>query len=491
MLCPSTLAPHPGYAQRDPTRTALYRLVAEQHATFAQVACGDGGVPAFVSEALARFLRCGVLAHGFARFQCDMCKHDHFVPLSCKTRGLCPSCGGRRMMTLTRHLLDATLPHVAMRQWVLSLPHALRYRVAYDQELCTALHRALAAALRKRLRRLARAQGERDAETGAVTFVQRYGGGLNLNPHYHLLGLDGWCCRGPDGELVFQRAPVPTQRDVEELVLDVHARVMRLLEKRGLLEAGADDALAQDTPALSACYEGAVTQRVALGPSKGRPVIKLGVSLARHLATAPQRVERGGQLCARVDGFDLHGRIAFSAQQRERLEELVRYCARPPLANDRLEKRADGRYLLRLKARWRDGTTHLLFEPIELMERLAAQIPKPRINLVLYAGVLAPNAKLRKEVVRYARPKPLSDAPATETQTRAERETWSELMRLTFGLDVLACPRCGGRLKHVVTILDGRVARRILEHVGMSARAPPELPARDPPPFWWVTDAWD
>jgi hypothetical protein len=94
-----------------------------------------------------------------------------------------------------------------------------------------------------------------------------------LNPHYHLIGLDGCFVRGPSGGLAFQRAAAPTQRDVEALVLDVHARVMRLLEKRGLLDASADDALAQNAPALSACYEGAVTQRVALGPSKGRPVI--------------------------------------------------------------------------------------------------------------------------------------------------------------------------------------------------------------------------
>jgi hypothetical protein len=218
-------------------------------------------------------------------------------------------------------------------------------------------------------------------------------------------------------------------------------------------------------------------------------VIKLGVPLVKHLASARERVERGGMLCASIDGFDLHGRIAFSAVQRERLEELVRYCARPPLANDRLEQRADGRYVLRLKSRWRDGTTHLLFEPIELMERLAAQVPKPRANLVLYAGVLAPNSKWRADVVGFARP---PDMPATETQTRAERETWSELMRLTFGLDVLACPRCGGRLQHLATILDARVAQRILQHVGKPARAPPELPPRDPPQFWPVTsDTWD
>jgi hypothetical protein len=121
----------------------------------------------------------------------------------------------------------------------------------------------------------------------------------------------------------------------------------------------------------------------------------------------------------------------------------------------------DGRYLLRLKTRWRDGTTRLLFEPIELMERLAAQIPKPRVNLVLSAGVLAPQAKLRARAVAHDRPEPLPELSATETQTRSERDSWSELMRATFGLDVLECRRCGGRLKYIATILDNRVARRI------------------------------
>ncbi len=388
------------------------------------------------------------------------------------------------MTAITRHVMDAVLPYVPMRQWVLTLPHSLRYRLAYDQSLCTAVHRILTGALRKRFRRLARERGQRDADTGSVCFVQRSGSGLNLNPHYHLVGLDGWFHRGATGELIFCRAPAPNQREVEKLVLDVHKRVMKLLAKLGLLEMSADDPLVQDAAALAACYEGAVTQRVGLGPMRGRPVIKLGVPLARHLATVQERIERGGQLCASVDGFDLHGRVAFGAQQRERLEELVRYCARPPLANDRLEKHADGHYLLKLKTRWRDGTTHLQFEPIELLERLAAQIPKPRVNLVLYAGVLAPHAKLRAEVVGYARPAPVSEAPATATQTRAERETWSELMRATFGLDVLACPRCGGRLKHVATILDARVARRILEHLNRPARGPPYAPPRNPPPFW-------
>lgn len=83
---------------------------------------------------------------------------------------------------------------------------------------------------------------------------------------------------------------------------------------------------------------------------KGRPVIELG-SLSRHMALARERVERAGRLCARVDGFDLHGPGAFGAADRERLEELVRLGARPALANDRLSKRADGRYAVRRRSR--------------------------------------------------------------------------------------------------------------------------------------------
>jgi hypothetical protein len=94
LACSLPGRPPAQYAPRDPTKTVLYSLVAEQRATFAKVTSDAGGAPSFVNESFERFLRCGVLAHGFARFKCDSCDHEHFVPLSCKTRGLCPSCGG-------------------------------------------------------------------------------------------------------------------------------------------------------------------------------------------------------------------------------------------------------------------------------------------------------------------------------------------------------------------------------------------------------------
>lgn len=73
------------------------------------------------------------------------------------------------------------------------------------------------------------------------------------------------------------------------------------------------------------------------------------------------------------------------------------------------------------------------------------------------------------------------------TRSRGERETWAELMRVTFDRDVLQCPRCGGRLRHMATLLDAASARAVLAHLGLPVRGPPESPAGKPP-FWAVDD---
>ena len=98
-------------------------------------------------------------------------------------------------------------------------------------------------------------------------------------------------------------------------------------------------------------------------------------------------------------GMSLHADVSVPAHDRRRLERLCRYVARPPLAHDRLEERSDGRLALRLKTRWRDGTTHILMQRHELIERLVPLIPPPRAHQVRYHGVLAPCASARKGLV--------------------------------------------------------------------------------------------
>ena len=166
------------------------------------------------------------------------------------------------------------------------------------------------------------------------------------------------------------------------------------------------------------------------------------------------------------------------ANDRARLEQLCRYVLRPPLAEHRLRRLADGRVRLELKRPWSDGTTYLLFEPVEFLEKLAALTPRPEINLVLYHGVLAPRARWRARVVVYGRrvPEPTaSTAPlatgpdGTGVTTASPRAwSWAALMHRAFGIDVLACAQCGGRLRLIATLHDPAVIRTILAHLALA-----------------------
>jgi hypothetical protein len=113
-----------GKAASHANQTTLYRLVQQHAATFfAQAEDAAGAdLPQFIKDEFDAFLECGILAHGFLRLRCGDCGHDKLVAFSCKRRGSCPSCGARRMAQTAAHLVDHVIPHVPVRQWVLSLP---------------------------------------------------------------------------------------------------------------------------------------------------------------------------------------------------------------------------------------------------------------------------------------------------------------------------------------------------------------------------------
>src|SRR5216117_1926944 len=253
-------------------------------------------------------------------------------------------------------------------------------------------------------RRRGRRGGVPDGQSGTVTVVQRFGSGLELNVHFHALSLDGVFAPGADGTLRFHRLPPPSEADVARLVATIARRVERLLVRRGLAnDADAIDPLAAESLALAGLASAAVQGRIALGPRAGARVERLGAD-----PDAPW-VESSQPLQARCEGFDLHSAVTVAGEDRERLEQLCRYLLRPPIAQERLALRPDGTVLVALKTPWRDGTTHLCFEPVTLLERLAALTPRPRINVVLYHGVLAPRARWRAAAVAYGR----AEAPAT------------------------------------------------------------------------------
>jgi transposase-like zinc-binding protein/putative transposase len=223
------------------------------------------------------FLRCGCLAGGFARFRCTECGLDRLVAFSCQGRGFCPRCGGRRMAERSAHLVDHVFPDVPVRQWVLSLPHRLRYLLAWDHELCRAVTGVALQTVLGFLRRRARRDGVPDGRSGAVAIVQHFGGALNLNVHLHALVLDGVFVL--DEGVQFHPVRRLTREDMAAVVALIARRVERQLERRGLAggaESGPPDLWSEEAPVLAAAAAASVESRVALGPPAGARVRRCG-----------------------------------------------------------------------------------------------------------------------------------------------------------------------------------------------------------------------
>ena len=194
-------------------------------------------------------------------------------------------------------------------------------------------------------------------------------------------------------------------------------------------------------------------------------------------------------------------------------QHLVRYVLRPPIAQERLDVAPDGAVLLRLRRPWSDGTRAIRFELSEFLEKLAAMVPKPRVNLLLYHGVFGPHAHARADAVRRAHEgarqvaaqadpaegasaaasaadatgpaaQPAAGVPAAPRPppprpgyVRPTYYAWASLLERTFSLDVLACPDGGGRLRLVATIED-RAVIEILRHLELPIDPPAPAPAR-------------
>jgi hypothetical protein len=299
-------------------------------------------------------------------------------------------------------------------------------------------------------RRRACKAGVRNGHSGAVTFIQRFGSAANLNVHFHVIALDGVFVADEAGKLDFHAAEAPSEAEVVQLVDTVQRRVLRHLERRGLLDVDGEDSdpIRQASPALASCYAGSIAGRQTLGRRKGAKLERIGAD--------PDALwmERKVRLSAHIDGFDLHAGLRVVADHpagREQLERLLRYCARPPLSEERLS-RAGNRVVLRLKTPWHDGTTHVVYEPLDFVAKLAALVPRPHKNLVLYHGVLSAHAAWRARVVAYGRDPAASSLDAETPRARGEpprheRQRWAALMKRAFGFDVRRGSKLFGDLR--------------------------------------------
>ena len=242
-----------------------------------------------------------------------------------------------------------------------------------------------------------------------------------------------------DAPLEFHPLRPPEDEDVEALLRKTASRVIAMLRKRGRLDAGER---ANDLDALGAL------QATSLMSSPPAP----------RDAYPPQASRRN----AFLDGFSLHANTHLRGEDREGIERLCMYGARGPLAVSRLRELPDGRLVYRMKRKAASGADELVLQPLELLRKLVALVPPPRVHLTRFHGVFAPNAGARHRVV----PEREGEEPTCASASAADavpvppqephllrpladeaprnRVPWAALLRRSFEIDVFQCPQLPG-----------------------------------------------
>jgi len=263
------------------------------------------------------------------------------------------------------------------------------------------------------------------------------------------------------------------------------------LERRGLLERDVgstwltqEAVTAADEDPSNHLLGSSITYRIALGPQQGRRVMTL-----QTLADCGD--DRFTTRVGNVAGFSLHAGVATKANERAKLERLCRYITRPAVSTKRLSMTRNGRVRYELKTPWRNGTTQVIFEPLDFIARLVSLVPKARVNLTRFHGVFAPNSKYRALVTPAGRGKRKKYHPADEAdQTPAEKRaamTWAKRLKRVFNIEIETCSKCGADVRIIASIEDPVVIEKILAHLENTAssaatallpdcRASPSLP---------------
>ena len=170
------------------------------------------------------------------------------------------------------------------------------------------------------------------------------------------------------------------------------------------------DPLRDDAPELARTMAAAVQQRIAFGERAGQQVRRMGSGFGAE-GECPLL---SGPRCASVQGFSLHANTHVPAHRRDQLERLIRYTARGAVSLERLTQDVNGDLVYTFTHPWSDGTTGIRLSPMELLEKLAALVPLPRVHLVRYGGCLAPHSHLRGAII----PTPRQQGVDEEQQRR-------------------------------------------------------------------------
>jgi len=484
------------YERRRPEQTTCYRVVADHLDTFLRDRQEEGRpVPEYIEKEFDAFLQCGILAHGFLRIKCQECDHEQAVAFSCKKRGFCPSCAGKRMAETAAHMVDHVLPLAPYRQFVVTFPITMRYWLQSNRKLYSKIHKLVMDKIHEYYKTKANNLGIKNPMSGAVSYTQRWGSALNLNPHMHVIALDGVYTKLADETLIFRKLTSINDGEVTELLDQISKRIIKYFKRAGYLDKEGQlvnhpesDELFMEHEVLQHATYQSIRGKIAFGQNAGKKVTKIGSGFG-FIEEIPLLK---GKRCASQNGFSLHAGTRIKTQDRVGLERLIRYIARGPLANERLSTavhRGQTKVKLELKKPFQDGTTDILFTPLEFIEKLVALIPPPRSHLVRWSGVFASASPVRRQVVlnpdakkgfslcRAGEGDGFKDKGSKEERELVKNYSWARMLKRVFKIDVSSCQHCGGEMLNVSAILKPMEIKRYLDHRGL----PPSPPSRAPP----------
>ncbi len=330
---------------------------------------------------------------------------------------------------------------------MLAVPKRLRYFLQADAALQGAVLRIFLSVVERCLHEHS-PSSPADARIGAVAFIHRFGSSLNEHVHFHCCVIDG----------VFESAPDTNNAPDEASSVRFHA------------------ALELDAAAF-ADVQARVRTRV------------LSTFVRRGLIDKDDAAEM--RAWAHDGGFSVDGSVRIEGADRTGLERLLRYCARPPFALEHLHQR-DAEHLVYRNPKPVRGTAPrtrpaaLVLTPLELITKIAALVPPPRVHRHRYYGVLAPNASLRAVVTALAPaavpPAPTSAATREEPHHRAvSRYLWAMLLARIYEAFPLQCPICHASMRIIAFVNDLTAVGKVLDHIGESTQPPRIAPARGPP----------
>ena len=324
----------------------------------------------------------------------------------------------------------------------------------------------------------------RKNRSGSIAFVQRFGSALNLNVHFHLLQIEGLYEPRTTGRPKFRKGKPPANKDIEFLVAKISMRVVRLLRRTGHLQElspdeAACDPLFEEDPTYASCMSASVKNQIALGERRGQRVRFIGSGFGYE----GEQPALKGKLCAMVNGFSLHAAVQIPRHRRDQLERLIRYTARSSVCMDRMSITETGDIIYELGSVWKNGITHVLLSPLELIEKLAALVPLPNMHSSRYWGVIAPNSKMRKEVIpgktrAEIKKEKEKSAEQEDPERKPNKGSWSKLLSKVFGMDISKCRECGGEMRVTSSIVRVDVIQNILAYLGLSPQPPPIALAR-------------